>query len=280
MNLLREKLISRLKRLVYEFPGVMGISINDLIEEDEISINGDELFPIGSAIKIPILIEFYRQIEEGLIDPKDVIALKEKHIVGGSGVLKEFEQDSIIMPLINYAILMIVVSDNVAANILIDIVGMNNINKTLNSLGLSKTKLQRKMMNYEAAKGGRENISTPREMMILMKKIYRREGLSSYVCDNVLDMLKRPKEGIIRASIPDEIFVADKWGEVEGAICDVGIVFLQRRPYVIALMTKHVPLSDHHNLNTKTYMINMGRIVYDYFKEVDIATSLGRRFPR
>jgi beta-lactamase class A len=280
MNLLREKLNSHLKELVREFPGIMGISINDLVEVYELHFNEDELFPIGSAIKIPILIEFFRQAEEGLIDLDEQITIEETHIVEGSGILKELHLGSIIMPLIDYAILMITVSDNVAANFLIDFIGMDNINKTINNLGLRKTLLQRKMMDYEAVKEGQENVSTPKEMMILMKKLYKREGMSSYVCENTLDILKRQKEGVIRASIPYEIPVADKSGEVEGAICDIGIVFLKRHPYAIALMTKHIPLSDINNIRTKITMIKVGRIIYEYFQEIDLATTLGRKLPK
>src|SRR5438093_1095943 len=65
------------------------------------------------------------------------------------------------------------VSDNAATNVLIDKVGMANVNSLLQSLSLTKTKLQRKMMDVNAAKEGRENLATPREFMMLMEAIYR-----------------------------------------------------------------------------------------------------------
>ena len=70
-------------------------------------------------------------------------------------------------PLRDLATMMVAVSDNSATNVLIDRVGMQNVNAMLDSLGLTHTRLRRKMMDLEAAKEGRENISTPREMMTL-----------------------------------------------------------------------------------------------------------------
>src|ERR1017187_4665308 len=76
------------------------------------------------------------------------------------------------------ATMMVAVSDNSATNVLIDRVGMDNVNAMLDSLGLAHTRLHRKMMDLDAAKQGRENISTPREMMMLLEAIYRGKMLN------------------------------------------------------------------------------------------------------
>lgn len=278
--LLRDKLESNLKIVAKVFPGVMGIGIRDLEKGDEIFVNGDEVFPIGSSIKIPILIEFFKKAEAGLIKPEAQLTLQEEHKVGGSGVLQELQPGQVAMSLLDYATLMITVSDNVATNIMIDLVSMGDVNKTLASLGLEKTKLQRKMIDIEAAKAGRENISTPIEMIKLMDFLYKGDRLSPHVRENTLAIMKKPKQAVIRASVPDNIAVADKPGGVEGVSCDIGIVFLSRRPYAIVLMTKHVPISDFHSLETRATMIKVTSLVQAYFQEVDLATQSGRRLPR
>lgn len=278
--LLRDKLESDLKIVAENFPGVMGIGIRDLEKGDEIFVNGDEVFPIGSSIKIPVLIEFFKKVEAGLIKPEAQLTLHEDHKVGGSGVLQELQPGQVAMSLLDYATLMIIVSDNVATNILIDLVSMGDVNKTLTSLGLEKTKLQRKMIDLEAAKAGRENVSTPKEMVKLMDFLYKGENLSPYVRENTLTIMKKPKQAVIRASVPDNIAVADKPGGIEGVSCDIGIVFLSRRPYAIAILAKHIPISDFHSLDAKDTMIQVTSLVQAYFQEVDLATPSGRRLSR
>ena len=278
--LLRDKLESDLEIVAEDFPGVMGIGIRDLEKSDEILVNGDEVFPIGSSIKIPVLIEFFRKAETGLIKPEEQLTLQEEHKIGGSGVLQELQPGQVSMSLLDYATLMIKVSDNVATNILIDLVSMADVNKTLKGLGLEKTKRQRKMIDIEAAKVGREHIATPKEMVKLMDFLYKGENLSPYVRENTLTIMKKPKQAAIRASVPDNIAVANKPGGVDGVSCDIGIVFLPRRPYAIAIMTKHIPISDFHARNTRDAMIKVTSLIQAYFQEVDLATPSGRRIPR
>jgi len=278
-TLLRDKLESRLIPAAQDFQGVMGIGVKDLERGHEFYVNGDEVFPIGSSIKIPILIEFFRKVEAGLIDPEEQLVLQEAHLVGGSGVLQELHPGQVTMPLIDYATLMITVSDNVATNILIDLVGMPYVNETLTTLGLNETRLQRKMIDLEASKAELENVSTPKDMVRLMSLLYEGEHLTPYVRENTLSILKKPKGAAIRASVPDDIAVADKPGGVEGVSCDIGIVMLPRRPYALAVLAKHTPISDFHSLVTNDAMIRVTGLVQAYFQEIDLATESGRRIP-
>ena len=281
MNILWFKLEKELKKMVEDSSSVIGFGLKDILTGEEIFINGDELFPIASSVKIPILIEFFRKAEEGEIDVRRPLTFREDQRVGGSGVLKEIEDGTLTMNLLGYATLMIIVSDNSATNIIIDLVGMKDINNTLARLGLSKTVLMRKMMDKEGLAAGRENLSTPKEMLKMMEKLYKKEDLSSWVCERTLEMLKKRKEGIIegviRNAVPDNVEIADKSGWVEGAICDVGIVFLDKRPYLITLMAKHIPISDNRRLATIKILTEMAELAYNYFYEMSVSTPYGRR---
>jgi beta-lactamase class A len=248
----------------------------------ELLVNGDEVFPIASSIKIAILIEFFKKIESGEINPEELLTLRKSHKVGGSGVLTELNEDFVTMPLIDYAMLMITVSDNVATNICIDLVGMKEINRTLTELGLNETRITRKMMDLKSLEAGNENISTPRDLIKLMRCLHHKNGLSSMVCKGTLDVLKRRKqgliEGVIRNSVPNEILVANKSGWLDGATCDVGIVYLLNRPYAVAILTKHIPSKDPKRLKAIKLMTKVTGIIHDYFQEVDQSTPYGRRF--
>ena len=281
MNLLKIKLERKLTKINDEFQGVMGLAVKDLETGDEFTMHGDEVFPIASSIKIPILIEFFKRVEIGEIDPKSHLNLLESHKVGGSGVLKELGSGTLTMSLLDYAILMITVSDNSATNIIIDLVGIDNVNHTLSQLGLVNTKFERKMMNLEGLKSGKENVSTPQEMLTLMESLHLNRGLSPWVCERTVEILKKPKEGmiegVIRNAVPEDVKIADKSGWVEGATCDVGIVFLPKRPYLVSIMTKHIPVADQKRLAAIEAMTKVTKLVYEYFSEMSLSTPYGRR---
>jgi beta-lactamase class A len=135
------------------------------------------------------------------------------------------------------ATIMVAVSDNSATNVLIDRVGMDNVNAMLDSLGLSHTRLRRKMMDLEAAKHGRENISTPREMMSLLEAIYRGKVLNQESTADFFKVLSTNKASWIPRDLPADVRVANKPGALEAVRNDSGIVFVEGRPYVICVMT-------------------------------------------
>ena len=114
------------------------------------------------------------------------------------------------------ATMMIAVSDNSATNVLIDRVGMENVNALLDSLGLVHTRLRRKMMDLKAASEGRENISTPGEMMTLLEDLYRGKVLNKEMTDDFFTMLSTHKNGFITRDLPEGLKVANKPGELEG----------------------------------------------------------------
>src|ERR1051325_1481223 len=135
------------------------------------------------------------------------------------------------------ATMMVAVSDNAATNVLIDKVGMQNVNTMLDSLGLTHTRLRRKMMDLQAAKEGRENISTPREMMQLLEAIYRGKVLNKESTADFFKMLSTNKNSFIPRDLPPDLKIANKPGELEAVRNDSGIVFVEKRPYVICVMT-------------------------------------------
>jgi beta-lactamase class A len=277
MSLLREKTQSFIEGIAEESPAVLGlhsISLFDL--KDQLSLNADEAFPAASIIKVPVLLEFYRQAEEGALSPGDVWPLREEDKVGGSGVLQYLGAGSTSMTLEDYARLMINLSDNTATNVVIDLVGMGSVNGLLEHLGLETTRLVRRMQAKGVDPDRVENLSTPRELARLMELIHRREGISPYVCERALDALKMYKTGVIRDAVPGDVAVADKSGWMGGVECDVGVVYLPR-PYVVAVMAKNVPSWDHGGLEAKETLREIASAVHEYYENAGTATRYGRR---
>jgi beta-lactamase class A len=281
MSLLFGKLRVQLEEASARYEGVMGVAVKDLTTGEAILINGDEVFPVASTIKVPILIEFYRRVEAKTLDPMTLVKYVEAHKAGGSGVIKTLTPGAVTMPLIDYATLMINVSDNSSTNYFIDLLGLEKVNDICAQLGLKTTRLARKMMNMEAFKAGKDSFTTPREMIATFEELYTPHVLTPFVCGETLKMLKKPKEGmiqgVIRNAVPDAVEVADKSGWVGGATLDAGIVYQPRRPYAVALLAKHIPASDLHMVNALNALTEAARLIQAYFEEISASTPHGRK---
>ena len=278
MSLLREKTVFMLEGMVDEFPGVLGVFAQSLTRQGEyFAINEDEVFPTASAVKIPILMEFFRKAEEGILDPSQMVVLSDDMKVGGSGVLQHLTSGKASLPLRDYAALMVNVSDNTATNFLIDLVDMEDVNRLLESLGFTVMRLKRKMQAFDVDPKTHENLATPKEMAQVLELLYRSDGVSSYVCENTLKLLRNFKQGVIRSVVPGDIPVANKDGWMGGVRCDNGIVYLPKGAYVVSVMAKHIPSWDLHSNEVKDQMSQVVSVINEYYKEVNNATKYGRR---
>jgi beta-lactamase class A len=277
MSILREKTKRLVEDIAEEYPAVIGlhsVSLSDT--DDELSLNADEVFPTASIIKVPVLLEFYRQAEEGALDPGQVRALMDGDKVGGSGVLQHLAAGSTGLTLEDYARLMINLSDNTATNVVIDLVGMDNVNLLLESLGLEVTRLTRKMYAKGLDPDRVENLSTPLELTGLVEAVHRCEGLSRVVCEKALAVLRLHKPGVIRDGVQEEVDVADKSGWMGGVECDTGIVYAAE-PYAVTVMAKNIPAWDRGSLEAKEVLRELVSSVHDYYTNVGTATRHGRR---
>lgn len=152
---LRLKLMRELEQESASFDGVLGVAAKDLTSGEMIRMNAGLTFPQASSIKIAILIELLRQAQEGKQSLSDRVEIRREQAVGGSGIVSHFAEGGSAISLGDLAVLMIQLSDNSATNILIERIGMANVNATLAGLGFERTKLQRVMMDQQAQSGDR-----------------------------------------------------------------------------------------------------------------------------
>jgi len=275
---LKGQFVQRLRSIAESSDAVVGVAIKNLMTGEKFFINENDVFPQASSIKVHILAELYHQAEQGKIRLSEVLPLPADVRVGGDGILNELGELSVSMSVRDYAVLMIVLSDNTATNLLIKKVGMANVNSLLQSHGAVKTKLQRVMMDVKAAAEGKENIGTPKEALMMLEKMYRGEIVSKQASGEMLSMLQKPKskEGPIRNGVPAEVSVANKDGEIEGVRCDIGIVYLPKAPYVICVMTKLL-LNDSVGPRT---ISDISQLTYQYFERKANSNQFGRRIPK
>ena len=240
------KLESTINDIDRNLDGVVGVAIEDLNAGQKFLLRADSIFPQASSIKIAVLAELYHQAQlsaqgtpgkaklTNLYTMRAADLVEDSDIMGGltAGVTQITNRD--------LATMMVAVSDNSATNVLIDRLGMENVNALLDGLGLHNTRLRRKMMDVKAAAEGRENISTPQEMLTLLEKIYQGKVLDKEMTADFFKMLSTHKTSFIPRDLPNGLQIANKPGELEAVRNDSGIVFLQNRPYIICVMTTYL----------------------------------------
>lgn len=275
-DILRDKFESELRTIAGSADAVVGIVVKDLRSGEQFRLNDKEIFPTASSIKVFILAEVYRQAAEGKFSISDIRPLTPAHRVGGSGVLSLLGERSVSMSIRDYCVLMIQQSDNTATNLLIDLVGMKNVNSFAAKNGCSATLLQRVMMDVAAAKAGRENISSPADLALMFERLHNGEVVSAEASKDMLRILSVEKDGALRSGLPAGTAIANKGGEIDGIRCDVGIVALDGAPYVVCVMTKML-LNDQEGGEIITAV---SRKVYQYLERKVNSNQYGRRIPR
>lgn len=277
-ELLWQKVVWDVLEIVRGMDGVMGVAVIDLSGDRRLFLNADEIYSTASSIKIAVLAELYRQDQRaaggasGMARLSDTYTFREADLVGGSYIMGGLTPGVTRVTNRDLATFMIAVSDNAAANVLIDRLGFDNINGMLDSLGLTHTRLRRKMMDLEAAKAGRENTSTPREMASLLEQIYRGKLVDEVRTEDFFKVLSTPKDSEIPRGLPEDLVIANKPGSLPGVRTDTGIVFLKDRPFVISVMTAYV--GDERA--AELAITRTAEIAYKYFAIVAASSPYGR----
>ena len=234
----RRKFEVELAKIDDAFEGTFGAQFVDLETGETISHNADYVTPTASAIKVAVLVELFRQADKkpGLLTEQRPFA----PAAGGGGTSRLIGPGS-SLALEDIAKLMINLSENNATNILIDEVGMQNVNDLIGTLGLTTMKLRRKMLDRAAQARGDENVSSPADAATLMTKIARCDlPISRAACDGVRQILEIPQpDHPGKDPIPDNVPIAFKWGGNTGVSTAWAIVDLPGRPYVFAIMTSY-----------------------------------------
>ena len=293
----KSDVVSMIQEVTAQIGGVVGIAAKHLETGERICHNADTVFFTASTLKVPLLVELYRQVDTGIIDVNERVDLTDALRVPGSGVLKELAAG--LQPTIHdLATLMIIISDNTATDILYNRVGGDNINNTMRQLGLTDThipmtcrellysitgldvenpahtyqlasdrlKKQEFVLEGDGFSEDRSDVSSPSDMCCLLELIYNGDILSSQSRAAVLDILKRQQlSTVIPHALPAGTVVAHKTGSYHSVRCDVGIVFAPTGPYTVAIMAKQMTGGDR--LSVDAGLAAISKAVYDEFAE-------------
>ncbi len=255
------RLMKRLEKIASTLDGTLGLAVRDSKTGEECRINDQQVFPTASVFKLPLLVELLNQVEQGKVRWSDRIQLLEKHPSPGSGVLKEFLPGATVS-IWDLAVLMIVLSDNTAADILYELVdGSNTITRTMQRLGLRHTTVVldcKGLLNLSVGldpndrgqatlsitrdrlREGRfdldgiafqpspsNNCSSPADMLELVSLILQGKVVSPTACTTILDLLLRQQlNERIPLLLPRPFQVAHKTGTLATVRNDVGVIYL------------------------------------------------------
>jgi beta-lactamase class A len=270
---LRPGFVARIDGVAAALDGDMGYCIIDVTSGARIARKGDQAFPTASTIKIAVLYELFAQADEQRLRLDEVRPLTPATRVEGSGILQFLEAPA--LALTDYATLMVMLSDNSATNVLIDAVGIDNVNRRMRGLGLEHIWLQRRMIDLDAARQGRENLASPCDIAALLGAIAAGTGLTPRSRDAALAILRKPKGTPITRAVPAGIAVASKPGGLEGVAVDAGFVALPGRPYILVGMTNWLVKGSDGDAAVAA----LARETHAYFSRLARGGKFGRMIP-
>ena len=249
-----EKLKAEIENQISKIDGDAAVAFLDLSDsKNQILINVDEKFHAASTMKVPVMIELYKQQSEGKLNLNDSILLKNefKSIVDGSIYKMDIGEDSddVIYSKIGtqqkmYDLMysMIILSSNLATNVLIEVVDAKKTTATMRTLGADKIEVLRGVEDIKAYRKGLSNSTTANDLLMIMKAIANGKAGTKADSEKMIDILKDQKwNDMIPKYLPKEVEVAHKTGSITGVHHDAAIVYHPNgKKYVLVLLSKNL----------------------------------------
>ena len=212
------------------------------VSEDKDYLLNNQTQSAASVIKLFILGAAYAQEKIGTIDLNDTYTLSDADKVGGTGVIQNMPAGKTFTyrELLAY---MIDESDNTAANIMIDALGgLDKVNAQIQKMGATDTKLQRKLMDTDSLKAGKDNITSASDVGVFLKKVYNKQFISKKDSQEILDILaKNQDHDKLVKDLPSQAIVYNKTGIMQnyGILNDAAIISNGKDAFVAVVMTQN-----------------------------------------
>lgn len=253
--------------------GTFAVAFSDLSSNEHLFINEHELFHAASTMKTPVMVEVYKQATAGKFSLKDSIIIKNEFfsIVDGSlySLTPDSDSDTLIYKHLGekrtiYSLMydMIIISSNLATNLIIDLVDAKNVTKSLREIGAKNIQVLRGVEDGKAFAAGLNNQVTAYDLMLLFEKIDAEEIVTNEASMGMVDILLDQRfNEIIPAKLPTNVKVAHKTGSITGVQHDSGIVYLpDGKKYVLVLLSKNLPDADAG----VAVLADISKMIYDY----------------
>jgi len=329
------KLRSEVFKISREIKGQVGLYMKHVESGRELAMDADKIFPLGSVFKIPLMVEVFRQADEGLISLDEKLRLENRHYCIGSGIL-QYLSPGVELSMRDLVTLMIIATDNTASQMLWKRIGIQRVNMLMREMGLAKTSIylpwregflltmgkspyknhsvqeaarnwkglsdleRMKVLNevdseyanlsveqfrreYENLYGVKEekkfktqreydqvfdNIGTPREIGMLLEKVFRGEVVSKEASREMLHLMLR---NVGASSLPqylsDDVMVASRPGITAGTVNNAGIIYISSGSHLI-LCVFCKRLEEKNPEKAHQAEARIARILYDFFSRV------------
>jgi beta-lactamase class A len=255
----------RVQAAIQGFPGSVSLYAENLDTGVSYGLRADQPVPTASTIKLPIMVELFAEAGEGRLDWNQKLLLTDQDKVSGSGVLTELSAGD-ALPIRDLMHLMIVVSDNTATNLILDRIGGNAVNARMARFGLKQTAVMRKIMQAklfpdphakpqpqgmtdEGKKPGNGRWGTgrscPRDMVLLLEKLYRGDLVNKAASDEMIAVLKRQHDHTGVGRDMKDTVIANKSGALDHLRSDVAIVYSPHGPVAMAITVNNIPEIDY-----------------------------------
>ena len=276
-----EALARQIGSLAGRHEGDVAVAVVHLGTGESYFRNADDPMPTASLIKLAVLIEAHRQDRSGAISFDDVLTLEEEDKVPGSGILTSHFSAGIKITLHDAVRLMIVFSDNTATNLVLDRVGLANVNETMRRLGCPDTSIHAKVFRGETSIAPERSKQfglgsiTARQAVSLLGRIHRRELFGAAACDAMLADLAACDDKLkVRRGLPAGTKWAHKTGSVNAVRTDAGLLETPAGTVALCILTANNKDKSWGDDNAGDRLCSeIGRAVYDVFSR----SSDGRR---
>ena len=261
-----EQLIQDLKSELQAFPAKTALYWVDLTSGEPLAALGEDTQVVSaSTIKLPLLCCALEDVREGRLTLEQFVPIRPGDYCDDTEVFEPtYRQDGASLWEMLYW--MIVSSDNTATNAVISLLGYDHVNDYCRKMGLSRTSLQRKMLDFEAIARGRNNYTSLADLYRLFAALYHGQILNAPLRETALDFLTRCRhtDGLQRY-IPDPVVIAHKPGGLDHLSHDAGLVLLKERPYYLGIFTWDGPALDGEPQQNR-FIGKLSRMIYDAVK--------------
>ena len=240
-----------------------------------------ETFPTASLIKLPVMIEAYRQSQEGKLELSAPVTLRDADKVPGSGILTPHFSEGTTIPLRDAIRLMIAWSDNTATNLVVDRVGLQAVNDAMSRLNCPETRIQSKVyrrdtsIDLERSRKYGLGCTTAAEMVSLLDKIQRRELVSAEASDAMRGHLAACQDKtLFPRSLPAGARVQHKTGGVTGVRTDAGFLVGPGGTILACVLTSGNRMAKGEKEDPgERLCAEVARIAFEHFNPPGVTTS-------
>lgn len=226
----------KVEELLQNIPGKLSVYFKNLVTGETLCVNEDMPMMAASVIKIPIMVETFHQFRTGEHKKDELYVLKETDKRPSCGCLNRMHA-GLSLTIEDLYNLMIILSDNSATNILIELLGgMERINEDIKAMGYNTIRVNRLLFDAEASARGIQNYVSAAEIGDMLEKMYRGEMIDGEASADMLDVLKEQRlNNKFPFNFKEKVVIAHKTGEDDGITHDVGI-FYAKQPFVLCCM--------------------------------------------